>query len=209
MSSYIFRDDAAGQEFADALIEAGKRGVAVRVLLDSVGTGYIHPGIFYRLQRGGVTAARFLHTWLPWRMPFLNMRNHRKLLVVDGTLAFMGGINIGAENSARLSGPADFIATCISASKARWCALVMDAFARDWTFTTDETLDEDCWWPELEPGQSCARGLRSGPDADIYRLELILGAALNLAQSMSASSPPISCPTRGCNSPSPRPACAG
>ncbi len=182
MSSYIFRDDAAGQEFAQALIEASRRGVAVRVLLDSVGIGYIYPKIFYRMQRGGVKAARFLHTWLPWRMPFLNMRNHRKILVVDGVIAFMGGINIGAENSARLSGPRHIrdVHFRVEGPAVRE---VMDAFARDWSFTTDETLDQDFWWPQLKPaGSAFARGLRSGPDADLYRLELILGAALSLAQ---------------------------
>ena len=182
MSSYIFRDDIAGEEFAQALIEASRRGVAVRVLLDSVGIGYIYPEIFYRLQRGGVRAARFLHTWLPWRMPFLNMRNHRKILVVDGAIAFMGGLNIGAENSARLSGPRQ-IRDVHFRVEGPVVREVMDAFARDWTFTTDETLDRDFWWPELKPaGNAYARGLRSGPDADLYRLELILGAALTLAQ---------------------------
>jgi cardiolipin synthase len=183
MSSYIFRDDAAGKEFAAALIEAANRGVAVRVLLDSVGVGYIHPKIYYRLRQGGVDAARFLHTWLPWRMPFLNMRNHRKILVADGRLAFMGGINIGAENSARLSG-ARQIRDVHFRVEGPAVRVVMDAFARDWAFTTNETLDENFWWPELKPaGSAFARGLRSGPDADLYRLELILGAALNLARS--------------------------
>ena len=182
MSSYIFRDDAAGREFAEALATATRRGVSVRVLLDSVGIGYLYPSIYYRMKRDGVTAARFLHTWLPWRMPFLNMRNHRKLLVVDGSIAFLGGINIGVENSAkrarkrrvrdvhfRVEGPA----ACV----------VMDAFARDWTFSTDESLDDDRWWPKLENrGKVFARGLRSGPDADIYKLELLLGAAITLAQ---------------------------
>ena len=182
MSSYIFRDDAAGQAFAEALIQAAQRGVAVRVLLDSVGVGYVWPEIYHHMKRSGVTAARFLHTWLPWRMPFLNMRNHRKILVVDGRLAFVGGINIGAENCAppskkprvrdvhfRVTGPV--------------VRIVMDAFARDWAFTTDESLDEDCWWPALEEtGKVFARGLSSGPDADIYKLEFLLGAALTLAQ---------------------------
>ena len=87
MASYIFRDDAVGREFATALSEAHKRGVQVRVLVDSVGSGYILSPIYHRLKAEGVPAARFLHTWVPWRMPFLNMRNHRKMLVVDGTLA--------------------------------------------------------------------------------------------------------------------------
>ena len=182
MTSYIFRNDAAGQEFAEALIAAAQRGVKVRLLLDSVGIGYFYPAIYYRMQRGGVVAARFLHTWLPWRMPFLNMRNHRKLLVVDGSIGFLGGINIGAENSARLSGKHQIkdVHFRVVGPVVR---TVMDAFARDWTFTTDEALDEDCWWPKLEDqGTVFARGLRSGPDADIYRLEFLLGAALTLAQ---------------------------
>ena len=182
MSSYIFRNDEAGQAFADALIQASRRGVEVRMLLDSVGSGYIYPQILYRMQRGGVKAARFLHTWLPWRMPFLNMRNHRKILVTDGRLAFMGGINVGAENSARLSG-AQQIRDVHFRIQGPIVRVIMDAFARDWTFTTEEILNQNFWWPELEPeGTACARGLRSGPDADLYRLEMILGAAISLAQ---------------------------
>jgi len=129
-----------------------------------------------------VTVASFLHTWAPWRMPFINMRNHRKLLVVDGRTAFLGGINIGAENSARLSGPhrVDDVHFKIEGPVVR---VVMDAFARDWTFTTEEILDDDFWWPRLEAvGHVFARGVRSGPDADLYRIELILGAAINLAR---------------------------
>jgi cardiolipin synthase A/B len=182
MSSYIFRDDIAGRQFAQALIAAAKRGVQVRVLLDGVGVGYVWPKIYYQMRRGGLIAARFLHTWLPWRMPFLNMRNHRKLLIVDGNLAFLGGINIGAENSARLSG-ASHIRDVHFRVEGPAVRLVMDAFARDWSFTTEENLDEDCWWPPLKAqGQAFARGLRSGPDADIYKLELILGAALSMAR---------------------------
>lgn len=182
MSSYIFRNDAAGQQFADALIAAARRGVSVRVLLDSVGIGYLFPQIYYRMRRSGVIAARFLHTWLPWRMPFLNMRNHRKLLVTDGSLAFLGGINIGVENCARLAGM-NQIKDVHFRVEGPAASAVMDAFARDWAFTTSESLDDECWWPKLEArGNACARGLRSGPDADIYKLETLLGAAITLAQ---------------------------
>jgi cardiolipin synthase len=182
MASYVFRDDEAGNTFADALIGARARGVEVRVLLDSVGVGYFYPVIYHRMRRGGVSAARFLHTWLPWRMPFLNMRNHRKILVIDGSLAFMGGMNVGAENSQRLH-PKDFITDIHFRVQGPVVRLVMDAFARDWTFTTYEVLEEDYWWPNLEQaGPVYARGLRSGPDADIYKLEMILGAALTAAQ---------------------------
>lgn len=183
MSSYIFRNDAAGQEFVDALSAAARRGVEVRVLLDGLGTGYLYPGIYYRMRRCGVTAARFLHTWLPWRMPFLNMRNHRKLLVVDGSVAFVGGINIGLENCDRPPPRKRQVQDVHFQVTGPAACIVMDAFARDWTFTTDENLDQDYWWPKLEArGRSFARGLHSGPDADIYKIEMLLGAAINLAQ---------------------------
>jgi cardiolipin synthase len=182
LASYIFRDDAAGRAFADALAAATRRGVDVRVLLDGLGAGYIYPAIFNRMRRQGVRAERFLHTWLPWRMPFVNMRNHRKILVVDGALAFVGGMNIGAGNWAQVNGKrtVDDVHFKVTGPAVR---VVMDAFARDWSFTTDEDLDSDIWWPNLEKtGTVFARGLRSGPDADIYRLELILGAAITLAK---------------------------
>ena len=182
MSSYIFRDDAAGQEFTQALAAAVKRGVAVRVLLDGLGTGYLYPASYNHLKRAGVPVARFLHTWLPWRMPFLNMRNHRKLLVADGQIAFVGGINVGVENCASRSGPRQ-VKDVHFKVEGPAAGLVMEAFVRDWTFTTEEILDRDIWWPQLEArGGIFARGLSSGPDADIYKLELLLGAALTLAQ---------------------------
>jgi cardiolipin synthase len=182
LASYLFRNDAAGNQFADALIAATQRGVEVRVLLDSVGIGYFYPRILYRMQKEGVPAERFLHTWLPWRMPFLNMRNHRKILVVDGAKAFIGGMNIGAENSRNLH-PEDHVSDIHFGVEGPVVRLIMDAFARDWSFTTGESLDDDIWWPDLTgKGAVYARGLSSGPDADIYKLETILGAALTLAK---------------------------
>lgn len=182
LASYIYRDDRAGRAFSEALIQAQKRGVAVRVLLDSVGIGYFFPRAFFRLKAAQVPIARFLHTWVPWRMPFLNMRNHRKFLIVDGAKAFTGGLNIGAEYSRPLAGNAyvNDVHFGIDGPVAR---ALMDAFAQDWCFTTGEILDADIWWPDLsEQGPVRARGLSSGPDADLYKIEMLLGAALTLAR---------------------------
>ena len=182
LASYIYRNDAAGRAFNQALIRAQSRGVEVRVLLDSVGIGYFFPRAFYRLKAAGVPIARFLHTWLPWRMPFLNMRNHRKLLIVDGAKAFTGGLNIGAEYSHPLAGN-NFVEDVHFGIEGPSARALMDAFAQDWCFTTGETLDADIWWPELpEQGSVRARGLSSGPDADLYKIEMLLGAALTLAR---------------------------
>ncbi len=182
LASYIFRPDAVGRGFVQTLIAARQRGVQVRVLVDSVGSGYLWSPVLRQLKAAGVPIARFLHTWIPWRMPFLNMRNHRKILIVDGTVCFMGGMNIGAEYAdSRPTG--DAVQDIHFRVEGPVVRQIMDAFARDWTFTTDEILEKHPWWPELEPrGSVCARGISSGPDADIYKIEALLGAALAQAQ---------------------------
>ena len=98
LSSYIMEDDEAGRPFIDALHAAKDRGVAVRVLVDGVGSGWLFSGAYSRLTRLGVPAGRFMHSILPWRMPFLNLRTHKKILVVDGNLGFTGGMNIARDN---------------------------------------------------------------------------------------------------------------
>lgn len=179
--SYIFRDDCVGRDFVAALIAARQRGVEVRVQIDSIGSGYLWSGVQRQLAAAGVPVARFLHTWIPWRMPFLNMRNHRKLLIVDGALAFTGGMNIGAEYACKEG--LDRVNDIHFQVEGPVVRQLMEAFARDWSFTTEEVLDADGWWPALEPaGNSFARGVSSGPDADLYKIEALLGAALTQAE---------------------------
>lgn len=182
LASYIFHDDAVGGPFIDALIDARRRGVAVRVLLDGVGSGYCRPSVLRRLGAGGVPTARFLHTWIPWRMPFLNMRNHRKQLIIDGAIGFTGGMNIWTLGSDRF-GDRSYAEDVHVRLECPVVEQLMEIFAQDWSFTTDETLEAPVWWPALtQRGTVFARGVLSGPDADIDTLETILGAALAQAQ---------------------------
>jgi len=78
--SYIFDNDASGQQFASALGLAVKRGVAVRVLIDAAGTRYSWLPITHRLNVLGVRCAKFLPASLltPWRVATINLRNHRR-----------------------------------------------------------------------------------------------------------------------------------
>lgn len=78
MSSYIFRNDIWGGRFIEALAEAKSRGVAVRVLIDGIGGNWLLSPAYRRLQARSVPAARFMHSSLPWRMPFVNLRSHKK-----------------------------------------------------------------------------------------------------------------------------------
>src|SRR5262249_9811934 len=93
--TYIFDRDEVGLEFARAFGEAKRRGVEVRVLIDAAGTRYSWPSTLRSLRSEGVTHALFLPVGL-WRVLSMNLRTHRKILIVDGRLAFTGGLNIRA-----------------------------------------------------------------------------------------------------------------
>lgn len=182
LSSYIFRADEVGIRFIVALERAKSRGVAVRVLIDGIGGGFFYSGAVRQLHNRGLTASRFLHSWLPWRTSFLNLRNHKKLLIVDGMIGFTGGRNIGAENLASTNGPAQVndMHFRIEGPVVRH---FMQSFSEDWTFTTGETLDGTRWWPELKPSGSVqARGISSGPDEEIENLVLALASAIGRAR---------------------------
>jgi cardiolipin synthase len=183
LSAYIFRDDGVGRQFVDALSAARGRGVAVRVLVDGIGGGYFRSPAWRRLRAEGVPAARFLHTYFPWRMPFLNMRSHKKLLVIDGALGFAGGLNIGDENLAACSDTGARVDDFHARVEGPVVRQIMDSIARDWSFTTGEVLEGELWWPQLAAvGEVFARGVRSGPDADLYTTETLFGAALGQAR---------------------------
>lgn len=181
LCSYIFRDDSAGAKFHEALIQAQQRGVKVRVLIDGVGGGYFWSGTYDRLRKAGVPVARFLHSYFPWRMPFVNLRNHRKLLVIDGRVAFTGGLNIGAENVVA-GNPAHPVRDTHFRIEGPVVEQLTDAFADDWQFTTGEQLD-DAWFPRLEPvGTVLARVVPSGPDEDMEQIEFVTLHAISCAR---------------------------
>jgi cardiolipin synthase A/B len=182
LSSYIFRADQAGRPFIDALVRARGRGVEVRVLIDGVGGGYLSSGAFRRLRRAAVPGARFMHSALPWSMPFLNLRTHRKVLIADGRTAFMGGLNIGAENL--LAGrPAHPVLDTHFQVNGPVVEQLCHAFAEQWYFATAEVLGGPDWFPQLEAvGDCCARVITSGPDQDLEKIELLVLEAIGCAR---------------------------
>ncbi|HMP83468.1 MAG TPA: phospholipase D-like domain-containing protein [Verrucomicrobiota bacterium] len=181
--TYIFDRDASGLEFADALARAVKRGVAVRVLIDDAGARYSWPSILPRLRRSGVTVGRFLPTFPLWHFMTMNLRNHRKALIVDGKTAFTGGMNIrhGNRLAAKPKHPVQDLHFCVEGPVV---AQLQEAFVNDWAFATHETLDGDAWFPALQDsGNVISRVITDGPDSDLDKLRWALLAALAGAQS--------------------------
>jgi cardiolipin synthase len=179
LSSYIFRADAAGSQFIDALVRAHRRGVTVRILVDGFGGGFLRSPVYHRLRAEGVAVARFLHSIWPWQMPLLDLRLHKKTLIVDERIAFIGGLNIGAENLDAAGGGVRDLHFMIEGSVV---SQISDDFDEDWSFTIGEprvgVIEPE---PPIEDGQ-LARTIVSGPDQETDQLVLVLISALNLAE---------------------------
>lgn len=180
--SYIFEADGIGAEFVDALSDAVARDVEVRVLIDDVGVRYARPRIHRVLGKRGVPVARFLPAFLPRSLTHFNLRNHCKIMVVDGCIGFTGGMNI-RQDSVLASNPKYPTKDLHFRVLGPVVAQLQEAFARDWAFTTGERLAGRRWFPELAlEGETLARGINDGPDRDMDALHWVFLAALGAAR---------------------------
>ena len=190
MATYIFDRGTAGTQFVDALARAAKRGVAVRVLIDGVGARYSHPPIVNELKRRGVPVARFLPSVVPIPHPYVNLRNHRKMMIVDGTIGFCGGMNVRDACILALQRP-DATQDMHFRVRGPVVRQIMRAFAFDWEFASHEHLPESTWESEsAAAGDVMARAIPDGPDTDFQTLLMvILGATAAATRSIRLSTP--------------------
>ncbi len=184
--AYIFWSDEVGTRFRDALAERAAHGVAVRVLLDAIGS----PG--RRMKAGDVDVLRhagchveFFHSTKPWMLWVFNHRNHRRVLVVDGTLGFTGGVGFAdpwrgnadskghwRDTQVRVEGPA--------------VRGLQRAFQENWSEATGEALVGDEVFPALrEAGTSAVAVVPSSP------LAAMSGAGRVYAISLAAAAKEI------------------
>lgn len=184
LATYIFDNDAAGKLFLNSLGAAVSRGVEVRVLIDDVGARYSMPTMARSLRRAGIPTARFHPVVFPWAIPFLNLRNHRKILVVDGTMGFTGGINIRDGHWLERD-PSHPVRDLHFRLEGPVVGDLQRIFAEDWGSTTGEWLTGDPWFPTeafVPDGEVLARGISDGPDIDYEQLPTILEGALAVAR---------------------------
>ena len=185
LCTYIFDNDASGQKFVAALARAVARSVAVRVLIDAAGPRYSWPPLTHKFHHAKIPFAKFLPSSLltPWRVATINLRNHRKSLIVDGIIAFAGGMNIRHGN-VLADQPRSPVQDLHFQVVGPVVAQLQEAFANDWAFTTGEVLDGGLWFPELKAsGNVIARAIPDGPDTDFDKARWTLLAALGEAQS--------------------------
>lgn len=181
LCTYIFEAQGIGDVFIDALARAQARGVIVRVLIDDVGARYALPRPDRVLRRKGVRAALFMPALPVWRAAYLNLRNHRKILVVDGKIGFTGGTNI-RERHMLSHAPRHPVRDLHFRLEGPVVAQLQEVFVEDWEYTTGEVLEGDAWFPELSHcGAALARSIDDGPDDQIDKFTWTLHAALACA----------------------------
>jgi len=182
LSTYIFDNDSWGRKFRVVLQQAVRRGVEVRVLVDAVGARYSFPSIVGGLARDGIKGSRFMKTILPWRFRYVNLRNHRKIMVVDGAIGFTGGINIW-EGNVLEDQPETPVQDIHFKVQGPVVAELQQVFAEDWLFSTGEKLEGSVWFPVLDiQGEVIARGISDGPDEDFDRLRFVMMGAIAAAR---------------------------
>ncbi len=193
MESYIFEDDETGRGFADLLLEQQARGVQVNLIYDSFGGINTPKAFFDRLKAGGIDVVEFnpinpFSTSAPW---LINHRDHRKLLVIDGEIAFLGGINISSVYS---SGSVISRTDRAPESTVAWrdtdlqiegpvVAELQKLFLKTWEKQRGTPASERVYLPELKvQGNEIVRAIGSTPDDPYSLMYLTLISAIGNAE---------------------------
>jgi cardiolipin synthase len=181
LSTYIFDSDRTGRRFVGALRAAAVRGVDVRVLVDALGERYSFPPARRLLRGSGVRLARFLPPSLSERGIHVNLRNHRKLLIVDGLVGFTGGMNIGDRHLANESDPRRVVDIHFRV-EGPVVGQMQEAFFEDWQFTTREPVAGIDYPDAVPDAEAFSRGISAGPNEDFEKLNWLVIGALDCAR---------------------------
>lgn len=175
---YLIRPDKSGQWFFDKLKAAARRGVQVRLLCDGWGCFALPRAWIRNLLDHGVRVTFFFPLSSMLAQP-VSLRNHRKIVVVDGTVGFTGGINIGDEYLGQLASVGAWRDTHIRVHGPA-VAELQSVFLRDWFFSSKEIVRDPAFfppWTEL-PGEAIMAVLTSGPDTDSEAIHRVFFGAI-------------------------------
>ena len=196
LCTYIFDSDRIGFEFVDALAKAVKRGVDVKVLVDGMGEKYSLPRITSVLKKKGIPTAKFL-PWNLWRLNLdINLRNHRKILVVDGSLAFTGGMNIGVRHLAKADDNPKKALDLHFKVRGPVVADIEQVFLEDWFFATEANCLREQPLELPVAGDLFCRGIVDGPNEDFEKLQWMYIGAINAARENIRIATPYFVPNR-------------
>lgn len=191
---YIFNDDVLGHEIRDILIEKAKKGVEVRVIYDDVGCWRVKNKFFSEMIDAGIEVNPFFEVNFPQLANKINYRNHRKIVIIDGKVGFIGGMNIAdryyngvswgiwRDTHMRIEGPA--------------VQGLQSSFAVDWCFTSRELLSESIYFPSVAPqGKIDIQIITSGPIGEWKEISLTFLKAIGNAKQYIYIQTPYFLPT--------------
>jgi len=180
LASYLFESDSIGEAFVAALASARQRGVEVRVIVDGVGELYSWPRVRRTLCRSGVRVARFMPPKLLPPSLSVNLRNHRKILVVDAVQGFTGGMNIGARHLVESTSGRPTVDLHFRV-QGPVVAQLEAIFSEDWRFVTGEDLEIRAT-KHAQKGATWCRCISDGPNEDLDKISLVMMGAISAAQ---------------------------
>ncbi|MEL7451279.1 MAG: cardiolipin synthase [Pseudomonadota bacterium] len=193
LCSYIFDNDGIGRQFVDALSAARQRGAQVKVLVDGVGQHYSIPSIRRRLRKAGLMEATFMPPRLLPPSLHINLRNHRKILVVDGTVGFTGGMNISDRHITAQGGSVQDVHFRVAGPVV---GALEHAFAKDWAFATNTAVTEPHDVTHSTDGTASCRVITDGPDEELDRLSMLINATVAAAKRQVLIMTPYFLPSR-------------
>ncbi|MEX2461732.1 MAG: cardiolipin synthase [Paenibacillaceae bacterium] len=180
---YTIRDDQVGNEFLQLLIRKAHEGVSVRVLYDGIGSYKLSKSYINKLTNAGVEVHCFLAPLIAFLDKRLNYRNHRKIIVVDGTLGFLGGMNIGDEYLGSDPKLGYWRDTHLQVEGTA-VHFLQNTFLTDWCFASGVALTDSRYYPQFR-GKASNQGVQivtSGPDEHWAAIMEVYFAAISTAQ---------------------------
>ncbi len=163
---YIFSQDSIGNTIKNILIQKAKEGVEVRMIVDDVGSWELKSNYFRELRSKGIEIYSFLEVRFPIFTSKVNYRNHRKIVVIDGYVGFLGGINVADRY---IHGGPKYGIWRDTHIKVEGDAVnsLQYIFSLDWYFVSQKELADSKYFPEKKPvGDKLVQVTPSGPDTD-------------------------------------------
>lgn len=195
LSTYIFKADRTGKAFMAALRRARERGADVKVLIDGFGDFYSFPRASRELKKMHIDVRRFLPLTLLPPSLYLNLRNHRKILVIDSQIAFTGGMNIGDHHLVDNSVVRQPVADLHFQLTGPIVRQLEELFHNDWRFTTGKMLQHP---PVAVPasGRAVCRAIVDGPNFNIDKIMITMIGAISAARRRVSIMTPYFLPPR-------------
>lgn len=193
---YIFHNDAIGRDILNLLIRKASEGVKVRVLVDGLGNSSIKKR-FDELRKAGVEAKGFYPVRFPFLSRRLNLRNHRKIVVVDGRIGFLGGLNVGDEYLSR-NKEIGFWRDTFLKLEGDSVNFLQAVFLNDWNGVTQQDLNDPLYYPQSQYlGVQMTQIAATGPDSDWGSMLQIFFVALTSAEKTIYIETPYFIPDEG------------